>query len=96
MAGIETVIGPFVSEAAARGSRPPVALVDHDTRGWELCARGTDRLFLDEFGDLWWGSRLGTTQARILRPCWPEERRSLAPTIEAALAALDRRDAATR
>jgi len=96
MAGLETVTGPFVSRAASRGRRPPISLVDQDTRGWELCARGKDRLFLDEFGDLWWGTALGATQARLIRPCWPEERRALAPTIEAALVALDGRDTAAR
>jgi hypothetical protein len=88
VSGIGTVTGPFVAEEAARGVRPPLRLLEKDSRGWGLLERSGALLCLDEFGDLWWGRIDRGPDIRIDRPAWPEETVSLREAIAAAVVAL--------
>jgi hypothetical protein len=80
-----SVIGHFVSEAAAHRVQAPVKLLDQDTHAWPLIEQNGDLLLLDEFGDLWWGTLVRTGEARVTRACWPEEARGLAHVIAGSL-----------
>ena len=82
---ITEIIGPFVSEAAMRGQRPPVRIIDQESRGWIVVARRGDTLLLDEFGDLWWCRVAGPGVVRSFRRCWPEEAESSWDEIAKAL-----------
>ena len=82
------VTGPFIQEANVRGLRPPIRVVDQETRAWQVGARGGDALLLDEFGDLWWARVAPRGDARTIRPCWPEEARKLCDDVARALVAL--------
>ena len=77
----------LANEAAARGLRPAVQLAGRSetTGGWLLIEGAGDSLYVDEFGDLWWGRASGTRSARITRACWPEERTSLSAAIKASV-----------
>lgn len=68
-----SITGPFVAEAAARGVRPPIRLVEHNVGGWALDTTTRDTIAVDEFGDLWWVRPLNRYDARVVRPLWPEE-----------------------
>jgi hypothetical protein len=85
-----SVIGRFIAEAAAKHIHAPVRLLDQDARAWEVIELPGDLLLLDEFGDLWWGARVWKGEARVTRPCWPEEARALARSIELSLQELSR------
>jgi hypothetical protein len=76
-----SIIGRFVSEAAANHVQAPLRLLDQDAHAWDLIELHGDLLLLDEFGDLWWGTRVRTGEARVMRPCWPEEARALSHSI---------------
>lgn len=79
----------FAARAAADRLKPPLRLAAHDARGWALAPRGGDTLVLDEFGELWW-CRVRGAEAIVVRAAWPEEVRSLGPTIRRAIASLER------
>lgn len=79
--GIETVTGPFVTQVHVKGIRPPVRLEGMDVRGWPVASRGTDLLYLDECGALWWGRARGKFDASVVRECWPEETLKFHPAI---------------
>lgn len=85
MADVAAITAPFIAAAAQHGMRAPIRILGHDARGWSLFARSGDVLVLDEFGELWWARKASATDARPIRSVWPEEARSLAPKIQAAL-----------
>lgn len=79
-----SITGPFIAAAAARGLRAPVRLVDQDARAWPVSS-DRDALFVDEYGDLWWGREVRAGEVRIVRAMWPEEFTNRADEIARAL-----------
>jgi hypothetical protein len=85
-----SVVGRFVSDAAAKHVQAPVRLLDQDARAWPLIEQHGDLLLLDEFGDLWWGICVRSGEARVTRACWPEEAQGLSHLIASSLERLSR------